>query len=157
METLPPEVYSQIVTLLRPHNGKRVPRHVLPIEITLSHVSSSWRSLALSDTKSWELIEVYSPKTLPRALAYAERSGDAAVNLRVSLYDHEARMIRRVKKLRAVMRGGAKEMENKLKREGEEVNRMHQNFVDALKGLSAQVGHRCTSILIFTNQESTAR
>ncbi|TEB38462.1 hypothetical protein FA13DRAFT_1726138 [Coprinellus micaceus] len=156
-QTLPPEVYSQIVTLLRPYGGKRVPRHILPVENTLSHVSSSWRSLALSDTKSWELIEVYSPKTLTRALAYAERSGDAAVHLRVDLYDYEARVIRRVKKLQAKVQWGAKEMENQLRREWEEVNRKHQNFVDALKGLLSQVGRRCKSIVVLANRESTAR
>ncbi|KAJ3542210.1 hypothetical protein NMY22_g3596 [Coprinellus aureogranulatus] len=67
------------------------------VQTVTSHVSSPWRSLALSDSKSWEIIEVYSPKTLPRAVAYAERSADAAVHVRVDLHG----MMRKLKKLRA--------------------------------------------------------
>ena len=89
METLPPEVYSQILSLARPTRPKRTPRHILPLEITLSHVSSGWRSLALSDSKSWELVEIFSPKTLPRGAAYVERSAGAAIYVRIDIYDYE--------------------------------------------------------------------
>lgn len=125
MDTLPPEVYSQIVHLLQP---TRPPRHTLPVEVTLSHVSTGWRSLAFSDSKSWELVEVFSPRTLPRAAAYASRAAGAAIYLRVDIYDYESRHASD-----------------------------HGAFVASLADLLQSSAPRCKSILIFTYHEQTAQ
>ncbi|KAJ3524373.1 hypothetical protein NMY22_g11027 [Coprinellus aureogranulatus] len=105
------------------------------VQTVTSHVtvSSPWRSLALSDSKSSEIIEVYSPKTLPRAVAYAERSADAAVHVRVDLYDYEIGMMRKLKTLRARrLRNGWAEVDEK-RETTEQVDREdeHQTFVTA--------------------------
>ncbi|KAF6760210.1 hypothetical protein DFP72DRAFT_883528 [Ephemerocybe angulata] len=130
MDTLPPEVYSQIVQVLRP-TGKRNPRNVLPVEVIFSHVSSGWRRLAFSDSTGWEVIEIYSPKTLPRGEAYAARSAGAAIHLRIDLYDYECHN----------SRAGS---------------RRHKAFIARLATLLQSAAPRCKSILIFTYHEQTA-
>ncbi|RXW19202.1 hypothetical protein EST38_g6646 [Candolleomyces aberdarensis] len=133
METLPLEVYSDIIQLLRP-KGQRSPRHVLPIEVVISHVSTAWRRLAFSDSQSWKIVEVFSPKTLPRATAYLSRSADAAIHLRIDLWDHGSRVnLRRLNP------------------------NDHQAFISSLTDLLRSAAPRCKSILVFTAHERTAQ
>ncbi|TFK74575.1 hypothetical protein BDN72DRAFT_833066 [Pluteus cervinus] len=83
---LPPEIWAQVIVLARPH---KLPKHILPIEVVLSHVCSDWRSVVISSPELWANIKIFSPKSLAYLPTYLQRSGGWPLSLFLDLYDAE--------------------------------------------------------------------
>jgi len=124
--TLPPEILSEIFRHAKP---KREAPHILPLEVVLSHVSTDWRSTITADSRVWTTINIYSPKSIPRAEAYLARSGvTPMLNVRIEIYDYDRQ--------RSAVTAGFPEQIT--------------TFLQSCIG-------RCKTLLIFTYREKTAK
>ncbi|KAF8806560.1 hypothetical protein BYT27DRAFT_7167962 [Phlegmacium glaucopus] len=85
--SLPPELLIEIFELARP---KIRALHKLPFEVVLSHVSSSWRNLALATRILWRRIDIYSLRSLERLPHYLQRSGTLiSLDIYIDLYKED--------------------------------------------------------------------
>ncbi|KAF9553029.1 hypothetical protein CPC08DRAFT_767845 [Agrocybe pediades] len=85
---LPPEILSYIFSLAIP---KQYPLQKIAPEVTLSHVSSYWRAVAVTTPSFWTKIVVFSRRSKPRLNAYLQRSGTRNVDITIDIYRYEQR------------------------------------------------------------------
>ena len=84
--SIPPELLAIIFEMTLSDDSKR-PRHKLPFEVILSHVSSHWRTVAITTPVLWTTIAIYSSRS-DCAANYFQRSGSQLLlDIRIDIYN----------------------------------------------------------------------
>lgn len=90
--SLPPELLAVIFEIALKDSKRRV-QYKLPFEVVLSHVSSLWRTVALTTPVLWTQVYIYSSRA-DCAANYLQRSGSQLLlDIRVDIYNVDKRML----------------------------------------------------------------
>lgn len=90
ISSLPPELLAVIFEMAL---AKRRVQYKLPFEVVLSHVSSLWRTVAITTPTLWTRIDIYSSRS-DCAANYLQRSGSQMLlDIRVDIYNEDKRML----------------------------------------------------------------